>query len=132
MKLLKSIRVNLFCICLLSCLMVSCESGSDNDGPSLPGYENTTVSVAGTWSGKSATGQVPSTLRLTESNGRISGQLKWPNDSRTISGSHNNERVQLNVGGGDRWTLTFSGRDTLRGTGVKPNGNTYNLFFERR
>ena len=31
--------------------------------------------------------------------------------------------------GGDRWSLVFSSDDTLVGTAVKPDGNTYALYF---
>ena len=33
--------------------------------------------------------------------------------------------------GGDRWSLVFSSDDTLVGTAVKPDGNTYALYFTR-
>ncbi len=133
MKLLRSIRINLACVCLLSCLMVSCESGGGGgETDRFPSSsESAAESIAGTWSGKSATGQVPSTLYLSESNGRITGRLKWPNDSRTVSGSMDGASVHLNVEGGDSWMLMFSSGNKLMGTAMKPNGKTYDLSFKR-
>ena len=79
----------------------------------------------------SSTGQVNTLLHLSESNGYIAGDLKGPNDSRSISGSRSGETIQFYVEGGDRWSLVFSNDDTLVGTAVKPDGNTYALFFTR-
>jgi len=96
------------------------DEGSDaNDG------------LAGTWSGRSATGQVPSTLVLYQSGGSIHGNLHWPNgDTRSVSGSLSGSAVTLYVGGGDVWRMTWSG-NTLRGTGQKKGGGSYALNFSR-
>ena len=92
---------------------------------------NAFATLDGTWSGTSSTGQVNTLLHLSESNGYIAGDLKWPNDSRSISGSRSGETIQFYVEGGDRWSLVFANDNTLIGTAVKPDGNTYALSFTR-
>lgn len=86
--------------------------------------------VSGTWSGRSATGQVSSKLSLSESGGKISGSLAWPGDTRSVSGSRNGSAVTLNIGGGDVWKLVLSG-NKLSGTGYKKGGGTYSCSFSR-
>ena len=132
MLLSKSTRRILFCLCLPSCLVASCESGGGGDDEFyLSGSGNASATLDGTWSGTSSTGQVNTLLHLSESNGYIAGDLKWPNDSRSISGSRSGETIQFYVEGGDRWSLVFASGDTLVGTAVKPDGNTYALSFTR-
>ena len=131
MKLSKPIPANLACVLLLSCLMVSCESGGGDDEFHPSDSYRASATLDGTWIGTSSTGQVSTRLHLSESNGYIAGDLKWPNDSRSISGSRSGETIQFYVEGGDRWSLVFSNDDTLVGTAVKPDGNTYALSFTR-
>lgn len=88
--------------------------------------------LSGTWRGISATGQVASTLRLSESGGSVSGTLTWPRgDKRSVSGSRSGSSVRLNIGGGDAWNMTLSG-DSLTGVGSKKGGGSYNLRFQRQ
>lgn len=90
-------------------------------------------SLTGTWSGTSATGQVPSTLILTESAAHISGVLKWPGgDTRNVAGTRSGNVVGLNVEGGDIWRLTYSNGNALQGSGTKPNGKSYAVNFSRQ
>ena len=125
--------VELACICLAATLFVSCESGGGgSDDEYTPSSESAVENISGTWQGISSTGQVGTTLHLSESGGNVSGRLNWPNDTRTISGSHSGATVVFNVEGGDRWTMTFSSGNTLRGAAVKPDGNTYRLSFSRK
>lgn len=125
--------IQLACICLAATLFVSCESGGGgSDDDSMPSSESAVDNLSGTWQGISSTGQVGTILHLAEFGGRVTGTLKWPNDSRTISGSHSDAAVVFNVEGGDQWTMTFSSGDTLRGIAVKPDGNTYRLSFTRK
>lgn len=133
MKLSTRILMKLAFACLLSCLMVSCESGGDGGDDEFDPSDShlASVTIDGTWTGVSSTSQVHTILRLSESNGRVVGSLKWPNDSRTLSGSRSGETIQFYVEGGDRWSLVFASGDTLVGTAVKPDGNTYALSFTR-
>jgi len=87
-------------------------------------------SVSGTWSGRSATSQISSKLYLSETNGKISGSLAWPGDTRSVSGTRSGSSVTLHVGGGDTWKLSFSG-NRLSGTGYKYGGGTYSCSFAR-
>jgi len=132
MKFIESFQVKLVFLCLISCLMVSCESdGGGGDEFQRSDSYRASGTVDGTWNGISSTSQVHTILHLSESNGRIVGNLKWPNDSRTISGSRSGETIQFYVEGGDRWSLVFANDNTLVGTAVKPDGNTYALSFSR-
>ena len=54
----------------------------------------------------------------------------WRSD-RSVSGSRSGETIQFYVEGGDRWSLVFANDNTLVGTAVKPDGNTYALSFTR-
>ena len=56
-------------------------------------------STSGSWSGKSATGQVSSKMSLSERGGSISGTLQWPNDRRSVSGAHRGGSLTLYIGG---------------------------------
>ena len=87
-------------------------------------------SVSGTWSGRSATSQISSKLYLSETNGKISGSLAWPGDTRSVSGTRSGASVTLHIGGGDTWKLSFSG-NRLSGTGYKYGGGTYSCSFAR-
>jgi hypothetical protein len=106
---------------------VPTSSGSSN---SSGGY-NSSSPTSGKWSGVSATGQVSTSLSLSESGGSISGSLKWPGDSRSVSGSHSGSSVTLHIGGGDTWKLSYSGTK-LSGTGYKAGGGTYSVSLNRK
>ena len=123
-------------------IMASCEDSEKNTyiyngvpaaapASSSSSSYSSSSSTAGNWSGKSATGQVSSKLSLSESGGSISGSLQWPNDHRSVSGSHNGGSVTLHIGGGDTWQLSYNG-SKLSGTGYKAGGGTYNVSFTRR
>ena len=124
-------------------LMTSCEDdnktvyiyenapSSSGGGTSSGGY-NSSSSTSGKWSGVAATGQVSTSLSLSESGGSISGSLKWPGgDSRSVSGSHSGGSVTLHIGGGDTWKLSYSGTK-LSGTGYKAGGGTYRVSLNRK
>ncbi len=88
--------------------------------------------LTGNWSGKSATGQRSTKLSLKESGGSVSGSLQWPNDRRSVSGTHSGSSVTLNIGGGDVWHLSYTG-SSMSGTGYKAGtSRTYALSFSRR
>lgn len=87
--------------------------------------------ISGTWSGRSASTQVASTLVLYQSGSSVSGNLNWPGgDTRSVSGSVSGTAVTLYIGGGDVWRMTWSD-NTLRGTGQKAGGGSYALTFTR-
>lgn len=126
MKQIKYTILKLTCVCMLACMVTGCEGNSSSSSE-----KTNSQALTGKWSGISATGQVPSTLRLTEANNQIGGSLKWPGDTRSVRGTHNGSVVLLYIGGGDVWNLTFSSGKTLRGFGTKPNGNSYSVDFSR-
>lgn len=105
---------------------VALSSAGGGDGGSDGGN-----GLSGTWSGRSATSQVASTLVLYQSGGSVSGNLNWPGgDTRSVSGSVSGTTVTLYIGGGDVWRMTWSD-NTLRGTGQKAGGGSYALTFTR-
>ena len=71
------------------------------------------------------TSRIVSTLILETSSGRA-----WRSDC-FVSESRSGETIQFYVEGGDRWSLVFANDNTLVGTAVKPDGNTYALSFTR-
>lgn len=105
--------------------LASSSSGGGDDGES--GEE----SLTGTWSGTSATGQVDSTLVLTQNGNAVSGSLHWPRgDTRSVSGSVSGSSVTLYVEGGDIWNMDWTD-NTLLGTAQKYGGGSYALSFSR-
>ncbi len=128
-------RYPLSSIAALAAAAVLCSCEDNNKTVYV--YENppafsssVSASVSGTWSGRSATGQVSSKLYLSETNGKISGTLAWPGDTRSVTGTRNGSSVTLHIGGGDTWKLSFSG-DKISGTGYKYGGGTYSCSFSR-
>ena len=107
------------------------QTATGSTGTSASSSRTSSSSTAGNWAGKSATGQVSSKLSLSESGGSISGLLQWPNDRRSVSGTHSGGSVTLHIGGGDTWKLSYNG-SSLSGTGYKAGGGTYSVSFTRR
>lgn len=104
---------------------------SHQKNESAPQEPSSSDTLSGSWSGRSATGQVSSKLSLRESGGSVSGSLAWPGDTRSVSGTRSGSSVTLHIGGGDTWKLTLSG-NKLSGTGFKAGGGTYSCSFSRR
>ena len=71
-----------------------------------------------------------SSLTLNESEGAVSGTLKWPHQTMSVTGTHSGVLVRVQLSNGDFWKMSYSGTK-LTGTGEQENGDTYGINFKR-
>jgi hypothetical protein len=118
-------------------LLASCEHDKDGNqvvtsltptaaSPSGSSSKPTT----GNWTGTSGSERQKSTLTLNESEGAVSGTLKWPHQTQSVTGTHSGALVRVQISCGDTWRLSYSGTK-LTGTGYQENGDTYGINFKR-
>ena len=87
--------------------------------------------TTGKWTGTSGPKHSDSSLSLTEAtNGVVSGTLKWPGQSQSVTGTHNGALVRVQISCGDIWRMSYNGTK-LSGTGTQEDGSTYGLMFKR-
>ena len=118
-------------------LLASCEH--DKDGNQVvtsltPTAEQPSGSsrnpTTGHWTGVSGPGRQDSSLTLNESEGAVSGTLKWPHQTMSVTGTHSGVLVRVQLSNGDFWKMSYSGTK-LTGTGEQENGDTYGINFKR-
>ena len=118
-------------------LLASCEHDKDGNqvvtsltptaaSPSGSSSKPTT----GKWTGTSGPERQESTLSLNENEGAVSGTLKWPHQTQSVTGTHSGALVRVQISCGDTWRMSYSGAK-LTGTGYRENGDTYGINFKR-
>ncbi len=118
-------------------LLASCEHDKDGNqvvtsltptaaSPSGSSSKPTT----GKWIGTSGPERQDSTLSLNESEGAVSGTLKWPHQTQSVTGTHSGALVRVQISCGDTWQMSYNGTK-LTGSGRQENGDTYSLNFKR-
>lgn len=118
-------------------LLASCEH--DKDGNQVVASLTPTAAspsgssskpTTGKWTGTSGPERQESTLSLNESEGAVSGTLKWPHQTQSVTGTHSGALVRVQLSNGDFWKMSYSGTK-LTGTGEQENGDTYGINFKR-
>ena len=118
-------------------LLASCEH--DKDGNQVVTTSTPTLAApsgsssnptTGHWTGTSGPGRKESTLTLRESENAVSGTLKWPNQTMSVTGTHSGALVRVQISCGDSWNMTYNGSE-LSGSGQQGNGDTYGIKFKR-
>ena len=118
-------------------LLASCEHDKDGNEvytPLSPTASTTSGSsknpTTGHWTGTSGPGRQSSSLTLHESESAVSGTLKWPNQTMSVTGIHSGALVRVQISCGDTWRMSYDGAK-LTGTGYKESGDTYGVMFKR-
>ena len=118
-------------------ILASCEH--DTDGNQVVTTSTPTASqpsgssrnpTTGNWTGTSGPGRKSSSLTLNESEGAVSGTLKWPDQTLSVTGTHSGALVRVQISCGDSWNMTYNGSE-LSGSGQQGNGDTYGIKFKR-
>jgi hypothetical protein len=87
--------------------------------------------TTGHWTGTSGPGRQSSSLTLNENEGAVSGTLKWPNQTMSVTGTHSGALVRVQISCGDTWNMSYNGSE-LSGTGQQESGDTYGIKFKRK
>ena len=118
-------------------LLASCEhdkEGNEVYTPLTPTASQPSGSsrnpTTGHWTGTSGPGGKKSSLTLDETEGAVSGTLKWPNQTMSVTGTHSGALVRVQISCGDNWRMTYNGSE-LSGTGEQESGDTYGIKFKR-
>ena len=118
-------------------LFCSCEEHGDPQVVSTSSTVSTPAASAsslkptsGKWTGTSGPNHADSTLTLSESEGAVSGTLKWPGQSQSVTGIHSGALVRVQISCGDTWRMSYNGTK-LSGTGTTEDGSSYGLMFKR-
>ena len=113
---------------------VALAAGGGGGGGGSDGGSGGGTSVTGNWVGRAGTGQLTTTMTLSQSGTGVSGRYTYSNgDSRSISGTINGNSLSMNTEAGSRWTMTLSADgNTLSGHAMKPDGDGYDLYFRRQ
>ena len=118
-------------------LLASCEHNEDGNEvytPLSPTASQPSGSsrnpTTGHWTGTSGPGRKKSSLTLNESEGAVSGTLKWPDQTLSVTGTHSGALVRVQISCGDNWRMTYNGSE-LSGSGEQENGDTYSVNFKR-
>ena len=119
-------------------LLASCEHNEDGNEvytPLSPSASQPSGSsrnpTTGQWTGTSGPGKKKSSLSLNESEGAVSGTLKWPDQTMSVTGTHSGALVRVQISCGDSWRMTYNGSE-LSGSGQQANGDTYSVNFKRK
>ncbi len=119
-------------------LLTSCEHDKDGNEVYMtpsPTAEQPSGSsrnpTSGQWTGVSGPGRQDSSLSLSESEGAVSGTLKWPHQTMSVTGTHSGVLVRVQLSNGDFWKMSYNGTK-LTGTGQQENGDTYGINFKRK
>ncbi len=117
--------------------LCSCEEHGDPEvvltpSPAAPSATGSSSNpTTGKWTGTSGPDRASSTLSLTEAtNGVVSGTLKWPNRTMSVTGTHTGALVRVQISCGDSWRMSYNG-SKLSGTGTQQDGSSYGLMFKR-
>ena len=119
-------------------LLASCEH--DKDGNQVvTSFTPTAASPSGSsrnpttghWTGTSGPKRQSSNLTLNENEGAVSGTLKWPNQTMSVTGIHSGALVRVQISCGDTWSMTYNGTE-LSGTGQQESGDTYGIMLKRK
>lgn len=86
--------------------------------------------ATGRWTGVSGPGRKESVLSLNERDGAVSGTLKWPGQTQSVTGTHSGALVRVEISCGDIWRMSYNG-SKLSGTGYQRNGDTYGVNLKR-
>ena len=132
------------CLCAIGIGLVGCESddtvgGKIVDSVSDNHDKGASENLSGTWTGISGSGRSQTTVTVTDSNGALSGTLRWSwGGVRSFSGSRAGNSVVWTTqpdreGVQDTWNMTLSGdRRQLTGYATKTNGGGYSISLSRR
>ncbi len=119
-------------------LFCSCEEHGDPQVVATSSTASTPAASAssskptsGKWIGTSGPNHADSSLSLTEAtNGVVSGTLRWPDRSQSVTGVHSGALVRVQISCGDSWRMSYNGTK-LSGTGTTEDGSSYGLMFKR-
>ena len=118
-------------------LLASCEHDKEGSqvfstsSPAAPASSGSSLNpTSGSWTGTSGPGRRESRLSLNESEGSVSGTLKWPSQTLSVTGTHSGALVRVQISCGDTWRMTYNGTK-LTGTGYQADGSTYGVNFKR-
>ena len=131
-----------FCLCAVCFCLVGCEKDDTVGGQivdSVTGDNNkASENLTGTWTGISGSNKSQTTVTVSDSNGAISGTLRWSwGGVRSFSGSRAGNSVVWttlpdNKGAQDTWQMTLSGdRRQLTGYATKSDGGGYSISLSR-
>ena len=117
--------------------LCSCEEHGEPEvvltpSPTAPSAKSSSSNpTTGKWTGTSGPDHASSSLSLTEAtNGVVSGTLKWPNRTMSVTGTHTGALVRVQLSCGDSWRMSYNGTK-LSGTGTQEDGKSYGIMLKR-
>lgn len=130
------------CLCAMGICLVGCEKDHTLGGKiadSVSGdNDKASENLSGTWTGTSGSGGSQTTVTISDSNGALSGSLRWSwGGVRSFSGTRAGNSVVWTTqpdseGVQDTWNMTLSGdRRRLTGHATKTNGGGYAISLSR-